>query len=238
MNPLTVTLCKVAFGKTDVDRLIPDETGVVGAASDAMLFPSAQRRAGRARGLAESLGNAVPMSVNSPATSRVLHSIGGGGLGAVLGGAIGHLLPNNQNNSQRVDNTRSGILAGGSLGTVLGLVYDTMKRRRQVLGVKQEALEDMADGKDPSPAIGRGNPLAALASGVHQQGRADVAQAIALGKKNFRGNPVMTALQVAGYLPMVGGPAGFAQMAGSGFNYMDSSTRLENSEPRAVRRIR
>lgn len=217
---------KQAFDKSDVDKLLPDDAGTV---SDFLLFPSAQRRAGRARGLAESLGNDVPFHVNLPRTSRMLGALIGAGAGGAAGYGIGHQL--DQKDGGGVENTVNGLRIGAALGGLSSLILDTIVRRRKVLEVKEQALDSMAHGAVPTPAIGKGNALAALVSGVHQQGRADTAEAIAHGRKHFPGNPLMTALSIASMVPYVGTGAGLAQGVGSVHNYMDSRQRMDGTTP-------
>jgi hypothetical protein len=229
MSPLTLTLCKIALNEADVDRLIPDNLNLQGKGSEALLMPGAYRTAGRAAGLAESLGNEVPMTVKHPRTTRWLLQTMGLGLGMTAGGVVGSALGKGENGMEDAKLGLGGMGLGGLLGYAGSSLYDSRNRREQVKEVKEKAKQDLRAGEYASPAIGQGSLLSSLVSGVHQQGRADTAETIALGKKNFKGNPGMAASQLLGLSPLT--------MIGSILNTGEARGRINNATPQAVRQI-
>lgn len=229
MNPLTITLHKVALNQADVERLLPEKLNLQGLGSETFLLPGAYRRAGRATGLAESLGNAVPMAVKHPRTARWLLQLLGTGVGMTAGATIGHALGNEEDAYGGATKMLGGQVLGGLLGATAASVYDSANRREQVKAVKQKALQDLQAGEHASPAIGQGSLLSSLVSGVHQQGRADTAETIALGKRNFKGNPGMAASEMLGVTPL--------SIIGSILNTGEARGRIDGATPQAVRNI-
>jgi len=230
MNPLALVLYKVALNEADVDRLIPQKLDLQGLGSETFLLPGAYRRAGRATGLAESLGNEVPMTVKHPRTARWLLQMLGGGLGLTAGAVVGSAL--GKEDDSAYDQAAKG-LGGQAIGGLLGMgaasIYDSANRRQQVKAVADKAKQDLRAGEHASPAIGQGSLLSSLVSGVHQQGRADTAEAISLGKRNFKGNPGMAAAQLLGLAPV--------SAIGSILNTGEARGRIDGATPQAFRQI-
>ena len=240
---------KRAFDASNIDSLLPDNPGVGGALNDFLLMPGAQRRAGRASALAESLGEDAPMSVDYPTTSRMLHALVGAAAGAGLGAGASAITNGLAGDSDKhpggdtwspTNGERRmmiGTGAGGAIGSLLGALVDTASRRKSIKKIKGDSALDLAAGAAPSTALHKGNPIAGLISGVHQQGRADTAESIAFNKKKFRGNPVMTALQIAGNVPYAGVLAAPPHMVGSVANYLDARDRMAGSKPQPIRSL-
>ncbi len=234
-DPISMKQKAASLEPYDVERLIPEGSNLL---SDFFLMPGAQRRAGRATGLADSLGEETDYSVRYPKTHRLFAGTAGGLAGATLGGIGGGLLggvfDDEGSHDSAVGGAAVGAAGGAGIGALAGALLDTAMRRRGILETKDKAVDSIAGGRSPSPAIGKGSLLASLASGVHQQGRADTSEMIAHGKRRFDGNPVMSGLQIAG---MVGAPVQPISMIGSVMNYANSAGRIDGAKPTAVRNI-
>lgn len=226
---LTAALMKSALDAKDVDTLLPDKSNLV---SQALLMPGAQRRAGRAAGLAESLGNEAGMATQYPVTSRALAVAGGGALGTLAGGVLSSNLsdPNSINYN---NNVQCGLSYGAGLGALGGVLVDTILRIRQEKKIKAEALASLAGGTKPTAALDNGSPLASLVSGVHQQGRADIADTVAHGRRTAKGNPVMTALGILNRIPGGALVGAAPEMGGSLMNFGAAQARIDSAKPRA-----
>jgi hypothetical protein len=227
-------LRKQAFQEADIERLLPEDSSRV---SDFFLMPGAQRRAGRARGLAEAFGNEADLGVQYPKTQRVILGALGAGLGAAVGGALGGSSPADASPKDRLGRELGGTSAGAFVGGAAGILLDTVLRRRAIRDTKGDALRDMREGEQATPAIGRGSRLAALVSGVHQQGRADTAEAIAHGRRSFEGNPAMTALTAAGLIPGLDLLTAIPKAVGSAANYGEARRRIAAARPVPTRQV-
>ena len=115
-----------------------------------------------------------------------------------------------------------GAAVGASLGLVTGQILAALKFNKD-----KKEQQTRNPGRITGGDLTAGNPLAALASGVHQQGRADVAQALRGGGVGNNSNPLMTASALLGSIPYAGAPFALGHAGGSVSNYMDASDRFE-----------
>lgn len=212
---IATALVKKALDESDIEKLVPGGN----TASGIFNMPGEQRRAGRARGIAESLGNEVPLAVDHPMTHMALYGIPLSVAGGLAGRALGDkYFGISEAPLVQLAGTMLGGLGGGALAYHL--------RRKAMERVKEKAVQDLAEGKVPDGNLQPGNVLASLISGVHQQGRADAAEAIRTGKTDFEGNPVMTGLAAGSYVPGVSYLTSLPHAAGSAVNFQRAKKRL------------
>ena len=210
---------KSAATTEDVDRLLKND-GIGAHIEDALMLPGSRRRAGRAAGMADSLGNDAGSSVTHPRTTRALAAI----LGAGIGGVAGHHLDKAQGDP--ANGTLKGTYAGAAGGASIASILTGLVRRHETKRVGEETKKDLAAGEKPTPNIGKGSLLGAIRSAEHEQGRADTAETIATGRRRFEGNPGLTLLEALG-IPL-GLPANVVNAA-------DARSRLDRANPMPVR---
>lgn len=210
---------KSAATTDDVDRLLKND-GIGAHIEDALMLPGSRRRAGRATGMADSLGNDAGSSVTHPRTTRALAAL----LGAGIGGVAGHHIDKAQGDPG--NGTLKGIYGGAVGGAGIASLLAGLVRRHETKRVGEETKKDLAAGEKPTPNIGKGSLLAAIRSAEHEQGRADTAENIATGRRRFEGSPGLTALEALG-IPL-GLPANVVNAA-------DARSRLDRSNPMPVR---
>ena len=172
------------------------------------------------------------MSLRYPFTARNLATLAGSAIGGISGGLLGSKFRKYPDTGTTDNYWAEGITGGAVAGGALGLLLQTLYRRRAERGSKERALDAVEDGEDFSSVIPQGSRLAGLVSGVHQQGRADTAEAIGMGRRRFGGtwqHPMMALTQLAGFQP--------GYMAGSAFNTIEARERLRDAKPRAIRSI-
>jgi len=217
----------------EVDTLLPEQSPYW---KDMFLTPEAYRRAGRAAGFSEATGGITPSDVRNPKATLATRSLIATPLGMILGGLLGSqlktrtaMLDGSQVESNR---TGAGVMGGGALGGLIAAVLSANARRKQEQEIREAAIQAATEGKPLRPVLAdSSNPLEALTSGVYAQGKADVAEAQAFGRRNFDGNKAMAALQAVGYLPggsVLAAPLG---MAGQMINHADASRRMSETKP-------
>lgn len=199
----------------EASQVDPSVIGQSNLFSDALALPGSDRRAGRAAGLAEGLDVDAPATVKYPSTTRLLRKL----LTTGAGVGLGHLATKDD-----PENHRAGMAVGGGAGFATGMIWDALARRKALAETRTRLEQAVAEGRKARPILNSGSLLASLVSGVHQQGRADAAEHLSYGRRNFQGNPAMTA---ANFIP--GG--GVIEAPGSLLNYIDSARRLRNARP-------
>lgn len=229
----TSSLLKTALSEEEINRLLPEKTNPF---ANYFYLPSAQRRAGRARGLAELHGVDVPFSVNLPATHNAMWMAPGMLAGGLAGAVLADKFTKPEASlaelaSNRSVGTGGGVVAGG----LLGLLGAAIMRSRAIRKVKSEvANKDLRYGElEPGSWL----PALVAGSGVHQQGRADALEAVNRRKRTFAGNPYMTGFQLASMVPGAGMPFQLASGVGSLANLSRANRRIEKASPSLTRSL-
>lgn len=232
---MTTTLWKAAarLDEKQIESLLPGDNG--GVIRDYFMTPSSLRRAGRAAAMDEARGEDPPLSLSHPFTAATLATVPGTLVGAGLGGVLGGMIPVPEQSAetrgmQEAFNQMLGAAGGATLGWAGTMLLQTLYRRKKEREAKARALEAAGDNSY-SALLPKGSILGSLLSGVHQQGRADVAEAVGLGRRRFKNHfqhPYMSIAQPLGALPY---------SLGSVPNYIESRGRISNSAPRAVHAV-
>lgn len=177
-------------------------------------------RAGRASHLSDAMGYEPEATVRHPLTHDLLHTLTGGGIGALLGGGMGYagskLLGKPQHHTN--DIAGSGALIGGVVGGLNGLLGGRADRRTQM-----QAIADTYDaGADTDPSVRPRGAHAGITSlltpfgGAHRSGQTDIYEALNNKGRGPGGNTVSNGVlrNLANVLQLT--PMGPASVMGTG----------------------
>jgi len=222
MNSASISasaLIKIAAQLTDGQLQTLSAQAPTGFLSETFLFPGADRRAGRARAIAEAQGTDVPLSVKLPRAANLLSTLGGAAAGSIAGGLIGGAA------DPRLG-AGPGALVGSGLGALTAGIINTIYRRRKATQIFEGSKgKDLDVGKITVPSR-----LTSLTSGIHHQGRADVARALAGGTDKFPANNAMTAARALSMVPYLGLLAAPVAMGGSAVHTGSSREAIQNAQ--------
>lgn len=210
-----------------------------GFLSDYFLFPESLRRSGRVSAMQEAVGEDPSLTQRYPLTSRILKSMGIGIPLGVIGGFVGDQLA-----MSRGTNRRTGTAIGAGLGTMGGLLAGSLLDVSQKRDAESEAIKKVKQKSESATlhTLRKGNPLAALVSGMHQLGRSEVAKAMSGESidKDLKGKQnLMTAADVGGrvvgrltnkFVPGASIITSIPRMAGSVKYYVDSAKNFRDAK--------
>lgn len=209
-----------------IDDILPDD-GVTGFLADVANMPSARRRAGRAAALAEAYQDEAGLTVSNPTATRAVSGL----LASLLGGAAGFTV-GGMNKSDESPTRFAGAAIGAAAGGLTSSIVNAVLRRREIKRIKEEVMRRSAAGETPVPLRKNRSYLAALANGRHQQGRADVAEALAFGRKSFGRDRAVNAVEAAANLPILRLPLAGVNAVKSVVDWDDAGKRIEDAMPR------
>ena len=193
-------------------------------------------RAGRATMVARALGQDPDLSVSHPNTDQAISSfggmLGGGAIGAGLGGLAG-ALTGDLNNA--ATGATLGFSGGGGLGALAGMAGAGMNRRDQLQKIQDSLAGELARHgtsrlKLDAPQYGALSSLLQPLSGAHRAGQADAYEAL---RNNTR--YAKTPGRHAGYLAAQLGnalqPAGLAVNMAQGIGQNFSARKRMKQAP-------
>ena len=156
-------------GEQEASKLLSNDTGV--SITDFLPTPWGLARAGRATTLGNAMGQDVDYSVSDPAKSNVLHTLGGGAIGALGGAALGGL-------SGDRDGLPIGALLGGGLGALTGGIYNSYNRMSNIDKIRKDYVNAVNSKKKlnldrADPKLTALGGLLGFAGGQHRGGAAD-----------------------------------------------------------------
>jgi hypothetical protein len=197
------------FGRGYADYLLPSTFGGT--------------RAGRATMIAKALGQKPDFSVSHPNTDQMLGSfggmLGGGAIGAGLGGLAGALTGN-------LDNAAIGALTGlgvgGTGGSLAGIVGSGMQRREQMQKIQNSLAKELESHgtsrmKLDPPQYGALSSLLQPLSGAHRAGQADAYEALR-DNTRYAKTPGRTTGYLAAHIPYAGAAVQVGQGIGQNFS--------------------
>lgn len=184
--------------EASVQDLIPDR-GALGVMSDLANSPSSRRVSGRATALAEALEEDAGATVARPSSTRFATRL----LASLLGGATGLATGEAMGRKEVGQKIHDGLLGAG-LGGLTGSVVNAVQRRKEIARIKALAEERLAQGAQLQPIYDDTSPAAGVANGAHQLGRADVAEAVAFGRKKFAPDSTSDVIETASSVPLLG----------------------------------
>lgn len=156
-------------GEQEASKLLSNAAGA--PLTDFFGTPWGAARAGRATTLGNAMGQDVDYSVSDPAKSSILHTLGGGAIGALGGAALGGL-------SGDRDGLPVGALLGGGLGALTGSIYNNYNRMSNIGKIRRDYVDAVNSKKKlnldrADPKLTALGGLLGFGGGQHRGGAAD-----------------------------------------------------------------
>lgn len=171
-----IAMIKRAYKQADDSRGEQEASKLISNAGGAPLTdffgtPWGAARAGRATTLGRAMDQDVDYSVSDPNKSNILHTLGGGAIGALGGAALGGL-------SGDRDGLPVGALIGGGLGALTGGLYNSYNRMSNIGKIRRDYVDAVNSKKKLN--LDRADPkltdlggIFGFMGGQHRGGAAD-----------------------------------------------------------------